>query len=335
MDSGGNPAATHPRARGDVFSCPLSHRWGVQPRCPTTAPHSTPLLPPWGQTLLWGTGTGTPRGAATLTPLSLPRRVSPGPGLPLRPDMAAGVIRPLAGLRLPSPFPHGLLLPARPEPDFPDLSEEEEEDDEEEEEEEDEEEAAEDSTSCRGLELAGPNAAEATLRLLRFSELISGDIQRYFGRRGQEEPAGGRGTPEDCSSPQCTAREPGTASLPQPEAVMARGGSGATQRLGPLAELFEYGVHRCLPPRAAGGKTQRLERKYGHITPMHRRKLPPSFWKEPGPGPASLLHTGTPDFSDLLANWTVEPGLELPGAGRELLPEPGRLGLDTEPFVGL
>uniref|UniRef100_A0A8B9TXP5 Proline and glutamate rich with coiled coil 1 n=1 Tax=Anas platyrhynchos TaxID=8839 RepID=A0A8B9TXP5_ANAPL len=218
--------------------------------------------------------------------------------------MAAGVIRPLAGLRLPSPFPHGLLLPARPEPDFPDLSEEEEEDDEEEEEEEDEEEAAEDSTSCRGLELAGPNAAEATLRLLRFSELISGDIQRYFGRRGQEEPAGGRGTPEDCSSPRCTAREPGTASLPQPEAVMARGGSGATQRLGPLAELFEYGVHRCLPPRAAGGKTQRLERKYGHITPMHRRKLPPSFWKEPGPGPAGLLHTGTPDFSDLLANWT-------------------------------
>ncbi|XP_035195733.1 protein PERCC1 [Oxyura jamaicensis] len=267
-------------------------------------------------------------------------RVSPGPGLPLRADMAAGVIRPLAGLRLPSPFPHGLLLPARPEPDFPDLSEEEEEDDEEE---GDEEEAAEDSTSCSGLELAGPNAAETTLRLLRFSELISCDIQRYFGRRGQEEPAGGRGIPEDCSSPRHATHEPGAASLPcaargsqpQPEAVMARGGPGASHRLGPLAELFEYGVHRCLPPRAAAGKTQRLERKYGHITPMHRRKLPPSFWREPGPGPAGLLHAGTPDFSDLLANWTVEPGPELPGAGRELLPEPGRLGLDAEPFVGL
>ncbi|KFQ29233.1 hypothetical protein N332_05709, partial [Mesitornis unicolor] len=102
-------------------------------------------------------------------------------------------------------------------------------------------------------------------------------------------------------------------------------------RLGPLAGLFEYGVHRCLSPQAAGGKTQQLERKYGHITPMHRRKLPPSFWREPGPSPAGLLHTGIPDFSDLLANWTVEPGLD---AGRELPPELGRPGLESEPFAG-
>ncbi|KAM6121514.1 protein PERCC1 [Phoenicopterus ruber ruber] len=233
--------------------------------------------------------------------------------------MAAGVIRPLAELRLPSPFPHGLLLATRPEPDFPDLSEEEEE-----EEEEDEEEAVEESVRP---ELAVPSAAETTLRLLKFSELISCDIQRYFGRRGQEEAAGSRGVPEDCGAPRHAEA--------QPEAVAPRGGPGAVHRLGPLAELFEYGVHRCLPPRAAGGKTQRLERKYGHITPMHRRKLPPSFWREPGPGPAGLLHAGTPDFSDLLANWTVEPGPELPGAGRELPPEPGRLGLEAEPFAGL
>ncbi|XP_054699240.1 protein PERCC1 [Grus americana] len=245
-------------------------------------------------------------------------RVSPSSGVPLRADMAAGVIRPLAELRLPSPFPHSLLLPGRPEPDFPDLSEEEEE------EEEDEEEAAVESA---GLELAVPSTAETTLRLLKFSELISCDIQRYFGRRGREEAASSHGMPEDCGSPRCTEA--------QPEAVAPRGGPGAAHRLGPLAELFEYGVHRCQPLRAAGGKTQRLERKYGHITPMHRRKLPPSFWREPGPGPAGLLHAGTPDFSDLLANWTVEPGPELPGAGRELLPEPGRPGLEAEPFTGL
>ncbi|KAM6054263.1 protein PERCC1 [Chlamydotis macqueenii] len=246
-------------------------------------------------------------------------RVSLGPGVPLRADMAAGVIRPLAQLRLPSPFPHGLLLPARPEPDFPDLSEEEEE-----EEEEDEEEAAEESVRP---ELAASSAAETTLRLLKFSELISCDIQRYFGRRSREEAAGSRGVPEDCGSPQ--------RDKPQPETVAPRGGPGAVHRLGPLAELFEYGVHRCLSPRAAGGKTQRLERKYGHITPMHRRKLPPSFWREPGPGPAGLLHAGTPDFSDLLANWTVEPGPELPGTGRELPPDPGCPELEAEPFAGL
>ncbi|XP_064318119.1 protein PERCC1 [Phalacrocorax carbo] len=249
-------------------------------------------------------------------------RVSPGPGVPLRADMAAGIIRPLAELRLPSPFPHGLLLPMRPEPlrgDFPDLSEEEEE-----EEEEYEEETVEENV---GPELTVPSAAETTLQLLKFSELISCDIQRYFGRQGQEEAASSCGMPEDCSSLQHTEA--------QPKAMAPRGSPGAMQRLGPLAELFEYGVHRCMPPRAASGKTQRLERKYSHITPMHRRKLPPSFWREPGPGPASLLHASTPDFSDLLANWTVEPGLELPSTGRELPPEPGRLGLEAEPFAGL
>ncbi|XP_069726365.1 protein PERCC1 [Phaenicophaeus curvirostris] len=223
-------------------------------------------------------------------------RVSPSAEVTLHPDMAAGVIQPLA-------FPHGLLLPARPEPDFPDLSEEEEE----EEEEEDEEEVAQESA---GTELAVPSATKTTLRLLKFSELISCDIQRYFGRRGCDEAAGSRDVPEDCGSPRHA----------EAEAAAPRGSPRAVHRLGPLAELFEYGVHRCLLPRAAGGKTQRLERKYGHITPMHRRKLPPSFWREPNPGPASLLHAGTPDFSDLLANWTVEPGPELPG--REVPPEP-------------
>ncbi|XP_056192659.1 protein PERCC1 [Falco biarmicus] len=244
-------------------------------------------------------------------------RVSPGPGVPLRADMAAGVIQPLAELRLPSPFPHGLLLPARPEPDFPDLSEEEEE-------EEEEEEVAEESMRP---ELAIPSAAETTLRLLKFSELISCDIQRYFGRQGRDEATSSRSMPEDCGSPRNVEA--------QQEATAPRGSPGAMHRLGPLAELFEYGMHRCLPARAAGGKTQRLEKKYGHITPMHRRKLPPSFWREPGPSPTSLLHAGTPDFSDLLANWTVEPGPELPDARQELPPEPGQPGLEAEPFTGL
>ncbi|XP_071427334.1 protein PERCC1 [Pithys albifrons albifrons] len=245
-------------------------------------------------------------------------RVSPGPGVPQSTGMAAGVIQPLAELRLPSPFPRSLLLPTHSESDFHDLSEEEEEEGEEEEEEE-----AEVAEESMRPEPAVCSTAETTLRLLKFSELISCDIQRYFGRRGRDEPTGTHAVPKDCGSPRSPAA--------QPEAP--RNSPGAAHRLGPLAELFEYGVHRCLSPRAAGGRTQRLQRKYGHITPMHRRKLPPSFWKEPGP--ASLLHAGTPDFSDLLANWTAEPGPELPCAGRELPLEPGHPGLEAEPFAGL
>ncbi|XP_068764726.1 protein PERCC1 [Struthio camelus] len=244
--------------------------------------------------------------------------------------MAAGVIRHLAELRLPSPFPHGLLLPAHPEPDFPDLSEEDEEEDEEE-----EEEAAAEGAGRGEQELTSPSDTETTLRLLKFSELISCDIQRYFGRKGRDEEAEGWGASEDCRSPRRSGRELYYAELlraarsgePEDEVARAGGGprgwrpAGGPQPLGPLAELFEYGLHRCLQPRAADGKKQRLERKYAHITPMHERQLPQSFWREPGPGPA--LHPSAPDFSDLLANWTAEAAPELP-------PEPGRPGLEAE-----
>ncbi|KAM8798440.1 protein PERCC1 [Eudromia elegans] len=253
--------------------------------------------------------------------------------------MATGIIQHLAELRLPSPFPHGLLLPARPEPDFPELSEEDEEDDDEEEEEEEVVEGADHS----GQALAGASAAETTLQLLRFSELISGDIRRYFGHGGQDEDTRGWGSPEDCRSPRRSGRElyyadllrtaqsgePREEAAPAPAGPRGHGPGGVPRhvpQLGPLAELFEYGLQQCRQP--PDGKKQRLERKYGHITPMHKRKLPQSFWREPGPGPA--LHPSTPDFSDLLANWTAEPAPELPGAGQELTPETGRAGLVAE-----
>lgn len=63
----------------------------------------------------------------------------------------------------------------------------------------------------------------------------------------------------------------------------------------------------------AAGRRLRLERKYGHITPMAQRKLPGSFWREPAPGALGLLPPGTPDFSDLLASWSAEAGPELLG----------------------
>lgn len=82
--SGDNPAAMHPRAQGDVFSCPLSHRSAAPlPHAGCgTAPHSTPLLPPQGRALRWGTRTGTPRGACR------PHPAAPAPQGESRPRAA-------------------------------------------------------------------------------------------------------------------------------------------------------------------------------------------------------------------------------------------------------
>lgn len=259
--------------------------------------------------------------------------------------MAARVIRPLCDFRLPLPALRPFPPPA-PEP--PDTSEEEEEGEEEELETEGPEGH---SPAPRSPGWApevlpqDPSSPETPLQLLRFSELISGDIQRYFGRkdRGQDpdacdiyadgHPASSSARELSCADLVRPARgappedheatEPGVCSPGCPEG-QARGpglGRDGPQLLGPLAELFDYGLRQCSGPQVAGGRRLRLERKYGHITPMTQRKLPPSFWREPAPSPLGLLHPGTPDFSDLLASWSAEAGSELLGAGAPGLEE--------------
>ncbi|XP_054445164.1 protein PERCC1 [Pteronotus mesoamericanus] len=266
--------------------------------------------------------------------------------------MATGVIRPLCDFQLPRPSLQP-FLPLDPEP--PDTSEEEEEEEEVGEEEEEDLEGegpgahspAPQSSGWAAVvpEAAppGPSSAEMPLQLLRFSELISGDIQRYFGRkdRGQDPEACdiyADGHPASSSARElyCTdlahlaqggfsddekATEPGVHSPRAPQGQVHETGLGGdrVQPLGPLAELFDYGLRQFSGPRGSTGHRLRLEQKYGHITPMTQRKLPPSFWKEPAPSPLGLLHPGTPDFSDLLASWSVEAGPELPGRGAQTL----------------
>nr|XP_031542975.1 protein PERCC1 [Vicugna pacos] len=263
--------------------------------------------------------------------------------------MAAGVIQPLCDFRLSLPS-HGPFLPSDPEP--PDTSEEEEEGEEEEEDGEEELEvegpeghgpASRSSGWAPEVGPLDPSCPETPLQLLRFSELISGDIQRYFGRkdRGQdadacdiytdshlagssarELPCADLVHPAQGASPEDNeATEPGVCSPRGPEG-QARGpgiGGDGAQPLGPLAELFDYGLRQYSGPRAPASRRLRLERKYGHITPMTQRKLPPSFWKEPAPSPLGLLHPGMPDFSDLLASWSAEAGPELLGGGAQAL----------------
>ncbi|XP_068823320.1 protein PERCC1 [Capricornis sumatraensis] len=254
--------------------------------------------------------------------------------------MAAGVIRPLCGFRLPLPALRPFLPPAL-EP--PDTSEEEEEEGEEEKLEAEGPEGHSPKPHSPGwapeVPPLDPSSPETPLQLLRFSELISGDIQRYFGRkdRGQDpnacdiyadgRPASSLARELSCADlvrPACSApledheaTEPGGCSPGCPEGQVHGAGLGrdGPPLLGPLAELFDYGLRQCLGPRAVGGRRLRLERKYGHITPMTQRKLPPSFWREPAPSPLGLLHPGTPDFSDLLASWSAEAGSELLGMG--------------------
>lgn len=246
--------------------------------------------------------------------------------------MAAGVIRPLCGFPLPLPS-HRPFLPPAPEP----LGTSEEEEEAEEAEEEDQNLGPEDEGpgGCSpgpwssGAAPHAPGSPESPLRLLRFSELISGDIQRYFGRKDKGQDPDARDVYADCrAEPERLAAggplgaegaaEPGTCSPGTPEGRARRpgaGGAGAAP-LGPLAELFDFGLRRFPEPSepgAAAGRRLRLERKYGHITPMAQRKLPRSFWREPAPSALGLLPPGTPDFSDLLASWSAEAGPELPG----------------------
>ncbi|CAG5928685.1 unnamed protein product [Menidia menidia] len=162
------------------------------------------------------------------------------------------------------------------------------------EEEEDEDcEAQEDEDECLdGFLLSSTHAAlDVTKQLLRFADLISRDVQRYFGRCSDDRDScdvyghavsmtpGGRlryyddllriaraGSPEEKEN-----RLP--AHSEDPAVAVANGNDG----LGPLAELFD---HRG----ASKGRGQ----------PMIKRHLPLSFWTEPVPRCSLVSCSSTP-----------------------------------------
>ncbi|XP_004918166.2 protein PERCC1 isoform X2 [Xenopus tropicalis] len=271
--------------------------------------------------------------------------------------MATGVIRNVSEFKFPPPFHIPFLHPPlQDHMDFQESSEEEEEEEEEEllledEEMEDEVEELNLGTPMPSINTSTQRArdlnTEMTLQLLKFSELISSDIQRYFGPKTKEEDPDSCNIYEDHCAPQLSGQEeyyrdllkmaqdanydredlfnpltpPGDIDQNMLKSICTK---EDPKKLGPLMELFDFGLRKFTRKKVAGGREgrqQRLCRKYAHIVPMTRRILPMSFWEEPTPAPACILNTNTPDFSDLLENWSSDAHSELHGTTRDLISE--------------
>ncbi|XP_031158191.1 protein PERCC1 [Sander lucioperca] len=269
--------------------------------------------------------------------------------------MAAGIMRNFL-VQAPTPAYFPLIFPYSPckeDEDVEMLEEKPEvrgdEEEREVEEEDEESEAQEEEEECLEEGFLNPAhfALDVTKQLLRFADLISRDIQRYFGRCSGDQEAC------DIYSDSVSVTTSGRLRYYDDLLKIARAGSPEEQEnslvtcaddqgvgvakgnssLGPLAELFN---HRVL--------------SQGRSRPMIKRHLPLSFWTEPVPccplvgfsNTPDVTHTNgdtpsqdsthtdanththynplphhnthaldstQPDFSDLLANWDPNPEL--------------------------
>lgn len=221
--------------------------------------------------------------------------------------MAAGVIRnflvqapppaffPLIFQRSPCKEDEEEMLEEKPEVREDEEDREVEEDEEEEEDEESE--AQEEEEECLEEVFLNPAhyALDVTNQLLRFADLISRDVQRYFGRCSGDQEAC------DIYSDSVSVTTSGRLRYYDDLLKIARAGSPEEQEnnfatcaddrgvgvakgnssLGPLAELFS---HR--------GPSQ------GRSQPMIKRHLPLSFWTEPIPCCSLVSFSNTPDVTN-------------------------------------
>ena len=182
---------------------------------------------------------------------------------------------------------------------------------------------------------------DVTERLLKFSEMINADIKKFFGRKKGDEDS--CDIYEDKWLPTKSGRELYYADLlriAQGDGDIIKGGKKSvspvspheeldnrntfsgrwdkTLGLGPLGDLFEYGLrHFLLDKKTNDKRLKQLKtdcKKHDGIVPMHNRVFPESFWVEPKTEQmdrrtdrtaSGILHSSKPpDFSDLLKSWT-------------------------------
>lgn len=194
---------------------------------------------------------------------------------------------------------------------------------------------------------------DMTKQLLNFATMVSTDIQKFFGRKKGEDDS--CDIYEDKWKSTKSGRELYYADLMkivhgEDKANGKTGGNKSPPLLdisnsvnekkdnrssftgkfdkklgiGPLNELFEYGLRHFLTDKKLK-HTKELKRlksdskKFDSVAPMHSRKLPTSFWKEPGSqqtnssgetrqngGNSVLQSNNPPDFSDLLESWRLD-----------------------------
>ena len=189
---------------------------------------------------------------------------------------------------------------------------------------------------------------DMTKQLLNFAETANADIKKFFGRRKDEEDCcdiyenkwnvtkSGRELyyadlmkivhgEDKAGSRKSSSTSPPLLDIsnsnPKRDAVDNRNSYSGKQDskigLGPLEELFDYGLRHFLSDKRTKWKEPKRPRmdnkKLESIPSMQSRKLPSSFWQQPGQGSdfrrngGTVIHSNNPpDFSDLLDSWRLD-----------------------------
>lgn len=189
---------------------------------------------------------------------------------------------------------------------------------------------------------------DVTKQLLDFASMVSTDIQKFFGRKKGDDDScdiyedkwvstkSGRELyyadlmkivhgedkvgKESSSSPLLDISN--SVSENKDNRDMFTGRLDKKIGIGPLNELFEYGLRHFLADKKLkqSKELKRLKsdvKRFDNVTPMQSRKLPTSFFHEPGAQQTStdartssgsnVLQTNNPpDFSDLLESWRLD-----------------------------
>lgn len=193
---------------------------------------------------------------------------------------------------------------------------------------------------------------DVTRQLLAFAEMVNADIQKFFGRKKGDEDScdvyedkwvatkSGRelyyadllrmaqGDFGDSKSSTSKSSQKSSrhrdVEAPADNRHSFSGKADSSLGLGPLNDLFEHSKEKNSSSHHSSAKRPRAETDAGvsDSLPMHQRRFPDSFWREPGlpTGNAgtstnadppvitssvlqSLGSSKLPDFSDLMESW--------------------------------